>query len=105
MYYYECIHEDAICAIAIIPVSKLSPNWHQTRSKIGDKSGAICVSNKLVYITDSKLAAKTEQILYSTTPILRDNMQGLLGFCSQFIVRQRYARFARFLLPICRQVT
>jgi len=29
--------------------SKLSPNWHQTRSKIGDKSGTICVSNKLVF--------------------------------------------------------
>jgi len=29
--------------------------------------------------------------------------QDLLGFCCQFVVRQRYTKLVRFLLPICRQ--
>jgi len=104
----------------------LSPNWHQTRSKTNPVPSVsaitLCFASKAciynvtanwqqkpskfcVTLFDDKLAAKIEQILYSTTPILRDNMQGLLGFRSQFVVRQRYARFARFLLTICHQVT
>jgi len=82
-----------LCFASKACIYNVTANWQQKPSKF-------CVT-----LFDDKLAAKIEQILYSTTPILRDNMQGLLGFRSQFVVRQRYARFARFLLTICHQVT
>jgi len=68
----------SLCFASKACVHNVTANWQQKPSKF-------CVT-----LFDDKLATKIEQILYSTTPILRDNMQALLGFCCQFVRLREY---------------